>query len=167
MIIKRDKKLSNDKASKISVVRDCLIKSEKYFNKNFDVIIDLDVTTPLRISSDIKKAVKKFIQSKSDNLVSVYKSKNNPYTDMVEIIDKKYCKLVKKPNKPILRRQDNPEVYNMNGSIYIWNRKTLAKKNDYFSGKTSYYEMPYYRSIDIDDRFDVEVIKLFKKIFKN
>ena len=37
-----------------------LINSEKYFNKKFDINIDLDITSPLRTVEDIKKSLTKF-----------------------------------------------------------------------------------------------------------
>ena len=49
----RPKSLSKDTTGKISAIRHALIKSEKYYNKNFDYIIDLDVTSPLRFPLDI------------------------------------------------------------------------------------------------------------------
>ena len=39
-------------------IKHALQKSEIEFNKKFDLIVDLDVTSPLRSTSDIKKAVK-------------------------------------------------------------------------------------------------------------
>ena len=47
----RSKKLSNSSAPKIPVIRDNLIKSEKYFRTKFDFIIDLDISAPLRAVS--------------------------------------------------------------------------------------------------------------------
>ena len=85
----RKKQLSTSKAPKIPVIRDNLIKSEKYFKTKFDYIVDLDISAPLRNHADIKNAFKKFIRNKYDNLFSVYKSKKSPYFNMIEIIKKK------------------------------------------------------------------------------
>ena len=85
----RSKKMSNDNAPKIPVVRDLLIKSEKHFNKNFDIIVDLDVTSPLRLSKDIIDSVKLFQSKKASNLISVCPSRKNPYFNMIEIVDGK------------------------------------------------------------------------------
>ena len=82
-IFLRSKYLSSSKAGKIPVIRDLLLKSEKYFNKKFDHIIDLDVTSPLRLKNDLKKAYHKFLKSKADVLFSVTESRKNPYFNMV------------------------------------------------------------------------------------
>ena len=94
----RSKSLSNDNAPKIPVIRDTLIKSEKYFNKIFDYIIDLDISSPLRDTQDITRAFKKFLKFKNENLFSVYESKKNPYFNMVEIKNDK-INLLKKIKK--------------------------------------------------------------------
>ena len=80
----RPKKLSNSKAGKIDVIRDALLRSEKFYNKKFDIIFDLDVTSPLRNVSDIKKAYKIFNNNKADILFSVCKARKNPYFNIIE-----------------------------------------------------------------------------------
>ena len=82
-IFSRSKYLSSSKAGKISVIRDLLLKSEKYFNRKFDHIIDLDVTSPIRFKNDLKNAYDKFLKSKADVLFSVTESRKNPYFNMV------------------------------------------------------------------------------------
>ena len=59
-IINRPKKLSNDFVSKIDVIKHAHLISEKKFNKKFDIIVDLDVTSPLREIKDIKKSINFF-----------------------------------------------------------------------------------------------------------
>ena len=50
----RPKKLSNDYCSKLLAIRHAFIESEKYFGKKFKYCIDLDITSLLRTSQDIK-----------------------------------------------------------------------------------------------------------------
>ena len=157
----RSKNLSLDNSPKIPVIRDALIRSESYYKKKFDIIIDLDVTSPLRQESDIKKAYKKFIDEKADILFSVNKSKKNPYFNMVEIRNNK-VNLIKK-NNIIKRRQDAPKVYDMNASIYIWKRESLLRNNTLFTKKTVIYEMPEERSIDIDTLLDLKIVEFLIK----
>ena len=54
----RSKKLSNDYASKVDVIIDTLVNAEKKFKIKYDLIMDLDVTSPLRNVQDIKKSIK-------------------------------------------------------------------------------------------------------------
>ena len=60
-LISRPKKYSSDNVSKILAIRHALKYSEQLLNKKFELIIDLDVTSPLRIKKDIEGAIKKIL----------------------------------------------------------------------------------------------------------
>jgi len=160
--IKRPENLSDDNSSKVEVIKHALIASEKKFNLCFDAIIDLDVTSPLRKIDDIKNAYIKFRKYNSNNLISVYEAGKNPYFNQIEFKKNKYD-LVKKIKANPIRRQDSPKVYNMNASIYIWKRDFLLKSKTIFNNKTSIYIMPKSRSIDIDNKFDLQIVKYLMK----
>jgi CMP-N,N'-diacetyllegionaminic acid synthase len=76
---------------------------------------------------------------------------------MVEIV-KKRIKLVKTANTIVKSRQEAPKVYELNASIYIWNRDVLLKKNTLITKKTGIYIMPVQRSLDIDNKFDFDIV---------
>lgn len=157
----RSNELSNSSAPKIPVIRDNLIKSEKYFRTKFDFIIDLDISAPLRDIIDIKKAFNKFKKNKYDNLFSVNKSKKNPYFNMVEMRRKRIY--LSKNIKKFYTRQQLPVVYALNASIYIWKRKALLQNNQLIGKKTGIYEMNEEKSIDIDSKFDLKLVKFLMK----
>ena len=164
-LVKRKKNLSSDKSEKILSIRDAVLKIEKLYNEKSSFVFDLDVTSPLRNVVDIKKAFNIFKNNKLDNLFSVNKSRKNPYFNMIEISKNKVVKKIKNINsKTVVRRQDAPKVYDMNASIYIWKRNILFKKNYLFRKKSGIYVMPYKRSIDIDSKDDLNLVKYFKKI---
>ena len=160
-IINRNRKLSSDHADKLSVIKNLLFNSEKYFNKRFDIIIDLDVTSPLRTVLDIKKSYKKFINKNSSNLLSVCKARKNPYFNLIEFKNNKYNLVKRLGKKKYFNRQSTPLVYEANAAIYIWKRITLIKSNSLFNNRTSLYVMPFSRSIDIDNREDLKLVKFF------
>ena len=163
----RPKRLASSTSAKIPVIKHALQKAEQFYNKNFKYVIDLDVTSPLRKTEDITNAYKTFIKNKGNVLISVTRSRKNPYFNMVEVIKKK-IKKVKTTKKKIFRRQDAPITYDMNASIYIWNRNdlinsklTILEKNK--TNKTVFYEMPGARSIDIDSDLDFEIVEFLLK----
>jgi CMP-N,N'-diacetyllegionaminic acid synthase len=157
----RPKKLANDKAAKMPVIRHAVLEAEKKFQIKFDYIFDLDVTSPLRKVADIKKSFRFFLKSKQDMLISGNKARKNPYFNMVELKKKNSLKLVKQPSKYYVRHQDTPKVYELNASIYIWKRKALFDQRGPFCKKTFFYEMPYNRSIDIDNLSDFKMVEFF------
>ena len=159
----RPKKYALNKSAKLPAIRHAFKMSEKYFKKKFDVLIDLDATSPLRSTQDILNSFKKFKSSRCSNLISVCKSKKNPYFNMVELKNKR-INLVKKNGKGIINsRQDAPSVYDVNASIYIWKRKSIIKKNKIINSKTAIFEMPYERSIDIDSNIDWTLVEFLLK----
>jgi len=163
----RDKKISNDFAPKVPVIRDALIKTEEHYKENYEYIFDLDVTSPLRSPVDIKKAYKQFVAENSNNLISATISKKNPYFNLIEKKPGNLIAPVKKLKKIITRRQDSFTTYDMNASIYIWKRKFLLKSDSLFTNKTSLYLMNERQSFDIDTNLDFEIVEFLLKKQKN
>ena len=158
----RPKKLSLNSSQKIPVIRHALLQAEKFYNKKFETIIDLDVTSPLRKTEDILKAYKFFIKQKANILITGCKSKKNPYFNMIEIKNNK-VQVAKRLKKNIYRRQDAPKTYDYNASIYIWRRKALINFKSFYTSKTVFYEMPESRSIDIDSKLDFKLVEFLLK----
>jgi CMP-N,N'-diacetyllegionaminic acid synthase len=159
----RPKHLSTNKSPKIPVIRHALSEAEKFYNKKYDLIVDLDVTSPLRLIKDIKLALRYFIKSKSNLLFSVNESRINPYFNSVEIKRDKSIKPIKNLGYKIKRRQDAPKVYDLNASIYIWKRKTLISKDTLFVKKNSMYIMPNNRGYEVDTESDFKIVSYLMK----
>ena len=157
-IIVRPANLSNDKAGKLGAIKHALLLQEKLNKKKYDVIIDLDVTSPLRNINDIKKALSLFLRKKASIVISASESKKNPFFNQVFQL-KNRVRLVRQKKKKIQRRQDSPRVYDLNASIYVYKRNTLLKSNSIYTNKSYLYVMPYRRSVDIDDRLDFEIVE--------
>ena len=160
IIAERPKIISQKYTPKMDVILYALEQAEKNTNIQYDIIVDLDVTAPLRNVNDIKNCIKIFKKKKPLNLFSVNISKKNPYFNMVEKKNQTY-KLIKY-RKNYSARQKTPKVYDMNASIYIWSRKSLLRK-EIFTKKTEIYEMPFERSIDIDSQNDLDLTKYIMK----
>ena len=162
VIFTRPKNLSSNDVPKLKAIQHALIESENYFQKKFHLIFDLDVTAPLRDSNDIKKALFKFKQTRSEMLVSVSRSKKNPYFNMLEKVSGK-IEISKKTARIVNSRQKSPLVYDMNAAIYIWKRNKLLRSQKIISDNLSIYEMPQEKSVDIDSRLDLKIAKMLLK----
>ena len=158
----RPPELSTHKAPKIPAIRHAFLESEKYYGCNFDVGVDLDVTSPLRRIEDITNAYKQFVQEDANILITASSATKNPYFSMVEMVNGR-VKLVKSPDRPIVRRQDAPEVFDMNASIYIWKRDVLLNCDTLFTARTSLYIMPMERSVDIDTELDWDFVEFITR----
>lgn len=163
LVVDRPAALATATAAKIPAIQHAVEHAEMKLNldKPFDIIVDLDVTSPLRNVTDIKSAMHQFQQNKmAENLISVTPSRRSPYFNMVEMDTNGAVRLVKQLENKIVRRQDAPKCYDMNASIYIWRRSTLFLQQGLFSPHTEVYVMPEERSYDIDSELDLEIVRM-------
>ncbi len=163
----RPAKLATDESPKLPVIRHAFLEAEKYYGQEFDVLVDLDATSPLRTVEDIKGAYNQLIAEDANILITASPCRKNPYFNMVEIVDGRVRKVKELKPSPT-RRQDAPAVYDMNASIYIWNRQALMENDTLFTDKTSLFLMPEERSVDIDTALDWEFVEFItgKKLLK-
>ena len=161
----RPARLADDNIGKIEVLRHALIESEEYYKMRFDLLLDLDATSPVRTVKDIDNIVKLSEEKKADTVFSVIKARKNPYFNMVEKRPDGSVVLSKKPLQSIKRRQDAPEVYEMNASMYVYRREFLLDVNNSMPySKTAYaYEMSEPCVIDIDTEIDFRFIEFLVK----
>ena len=159
VFFKRSEEMASDTAGKLDVIKDAFKRSEEYYNKTFDYLIDLDATAPLRNVEDIINSFNQFKENNNDNLITAMPSRRSPYFNLVEQDKDGKVYLSKKLDRAIVRRQDAPKSYDMNASIYIWKRDVILNKNSLFLEKTGLYVMPEERSIDIDNELDFEFVE--------
>ena len=155
----RPEELATDEAPKLPAIRHALLEAERHYCEQFDVLVDLDATSPLRNLEDITGAYEQFIQEDPDVLVSACPSRKNPYFNMVELVNGRPQLVKIQPSNPT-RRQDAPRVFDMNASIYIWKRAALLESESVLAGHVSLFVMPEERSIDIDSELDWKFVEL-------
>lgn len=163
VFFKRSAELSSDTAGKLPAIKDAFLRSEEHYGKQFKYLIDLDATSPLRLSSDINNAFEQFLRDDNDTLITAMPSRRSPYFNLIELDDKGIPMLSKKLVNPVLRRQDAPKTFDMNASIYIWKREVLLNSTSVFTPKTGLYVMSEDRSIDIDSELDFEFVEFMMK----
>ena len=66
----RSKKLSGDKVPSVDALLDCVKRSENFFKKKFDFIIELPCVAPIRDNIDIDNALKILFTKKYDSVIS-------------------------------------------------------------------------------------------------
>ena len=118
--------LATDTAGKIDTIKDLLLYEEKLLGEQYDFILDLDVTSPLRTMEDIEKSFE-MIQNTTEalTLFSVNNAARNPYFNMVEENSDGFYSLVKtNPDGSVMTRQSAPKVYDLNASFY-WYRRSF------------------------------------------
>jgi len=163
VFFKRSAEMASDTAGKLDVIRDAFVRSEEHYNKQYDYLIDLDATAPLRIVDDIIDSFNQFLKDNNDNLITAMPSRRSPYFNLVEQNKDGKVYLSKKLDSAVVRRQDAPKSYDMNASIYIWKRDVILSENSIFLENTGLYVMPEERSIDVDTELDYRFVEFIMK----
>jgi N-acylneuraminate cytidylyltransferase len=147
---KRPEELASDTASSYDVIMHAI----KYYednNKFFDLVLLLQPTSPFRNQQDFKNLIKSY-DDEVEMVVSVKKSKENPYFTLFE--ENEFGFLDKSKKGDFQRRQDCPDVFAYNGSMYLIRLDALKNKKINEFKKIKKIIMPEERSVDIDTMAD-------------
>ena len=159
----RPKNLSNDNTPDIPVLIDALEYVEKLLKKKYTHIIQLHATSPLLRAEQLSEALKKFVCSDADSMVSVKSASEIPPIKIKKLSNNYLVPAVAGLNElTTSRRQDNKNLYIRNGSFYLLEVKSLYK-GKLWGEKLMPYVMDKYDSIDINDLFDLEVASIIMK----
>ena len=149
----RPPELSTDSASSVDVALHAIEHYEKE-GINFEELILLQPTSPLRSPESILGAYETFKKEGNMPLVSISPIKDHPMW-AVKIIEGRGLRFMES-NGFMLRSQELPQAYSLNGSIYITKvidlRKNLTFVPEPF---TPYVISSSIESIDIDDPEDL------------
>ena len=161
ILVERPAVLASDFADKSPAVVHCGLESERRTGLRFKTFVDLDATAPLRRPEDILGVIQLLESPGVTNVYTVCKSRRSPYYNMVELDVHNIPRLVKKVSPPALRRQDTPLTYDMNASIYAWDRSTFMTQGAPVHAEgTRIYVMPDDTIYDIDTETDLEIVSM-------
>lgn len=163
MLIERPAELATDTAGKIPAIRHCVEAAEARAGRRFEILVDLDATSPLRVPRDIVAAVDLLRTRNAPNVITGMSARRSPYFNLVEVDAAGRVNLAKPLAKPVVRRQDAPACYDMNASIYVWQRDALFEDPPLFKAGTALYLMPEERSIDIDSELDFKIVEMIMR----
>lgn len=157
----RPAELANDTAGKIAVLRHALKWAEENDGCQFDIVIDLDVTAPIRKISDIENALETFVKNSAKSVFSVTPGRKNPYFNIVEINNDGRAYLSKSMESGITARQCAPKAYDMNASIYVYERGYLLDEQTVgpVSDKSYPVIMDEISAFDIDTEMDFHFVE--------
>ena len=157
-ILRRDASLGGDKVPKVAVILDCLKRSEDLFKVSYDMVVDLDITSPLRTVQDIKNAVDmKASRNDVDVVYSVAPSRRNPYFNMVKEENGFFCKAI--PSS-FTTRQEAPVFFDMNASIYAYSPLRKKEQSTFFNSNCGAVVMADTGILDIDSEEDYELMQV-------
>ena len=159
-VIQRPAELASDTASKWPVFIHALETYEQKNNCTVDYLVDMDVTVPLKTAADIDGAIQLALNDANvDVVITAYEPERNPYFNMMETDENGYAQIVKQSAKPIVRRQDAPEVYSLCPAAYVVKKEALYKYEHWSKATCKLFVMPRNRAIDIDTAFDFSLVE--------
>ena len=161
--VSRKEKLAGDKVAKVDVIRD----TYNALNKEgpFDVVIDLDLTSPLRRVYDIDNVLKEYKRNKAYDLVfGVVPARRTPHFNMVERRGEFYHKIC---DSNFTTRQEAPKSYELNASIYAYRPLFLEKEitNTILDHRCGVSVMEDYLVLDIDSEQDFQMMEFLHRYY--
>ena len=152
-LIERPAKISDDYATSESA----WLHAVNYLEQReltTDVLLAPQVTSPLRTSEDIEKAIVIFENEQLDSLFSASIAEDLYYWERAKdglLSSVNYDYLNRK------RRQDfQPQIIE-NGSFYLLKPDILKKENNRFGGEVGYSEMEFWKMFEIDELDDLRM----------
>lgn len=161
-IIKRPAELATDTSSS----EDALLHAIDYIEREkairIDIVVFLQATSPIREQDDIDKAIRKYLSEEADSLFSCMKIKDHFIWE--ERDGAYYSANYDYRNRKL--RQGIKSRYLENGSIYVLRPEIIRGEHNRLGGKITIYEMPFWKSFQIDRWEDIEVCEYYisKKI---
>ena len=154
-IIKRPYELANDTATTFDTVKHTIDNFE-----NYDYIVLLQPTSPLRNVKHIDEAIELLEEKQADAIVSVCEMDHSPLWSNTLPKDGNMNNFLRDEvlNK---RSQDLEKYYRVNGAIYICKTDKLLENKSFFLKDNIFaYIMDRKSSIDIDEEIDFEIAKV-------
>ncbi|MDE2223582.1 MAG: acylneuraminate cytidylyltransferase family protein [Candidatus Omnitrophica bacterium] len=156
--------LATDRAGKVPVIAHALKTCEEIYKTKFDAVVDLDATAPVRTVQDLDNCLALFAKHRPHTLFSVVPSHKNPYFNMVELDPSGRVRLCKQLKVKLKRRQDAPIVYDVNASIYFYDRDYLLGANpSVLNKRCMVYVMNEESGFDIDREIDFKFLEFLSK----
>ncbi|QNM85771.1 acylneuraminate cytidylyltransferase family protein [Polaribacter pectinis] len=132
-----------------------VIKHALNFYKNlgieFDAVCLLQVTSPIRTLDFLNNCLGKFIESDLDSLISVLDVPHhlNPHWTFKENVHGNLSISTGEKNI-ISRRQDLPNAYYRDGSVYLTKTEVILNQNSLYGDKIGYFVNPTKDNVNID-----------------
>ena len=147
----RPAEFSSDTSSTYDVIRHAVSYLKHTEFKEFDFIVLLEPTSPLREDDDIARMLDLIVaqQHKYDSIVSVGEVTEHP-SIMQCLVGKgiePYCPTLAQAN----RRQDNEPAYFPYGVAYIAKTSALLEENTFYTKRCMHFLIKRYQNYEIDD----------------
>lgn len=159
----RPAELGKDDTPMWPVLRHALAQMDARDGCRYGSVLLLSPTSPARLPEDVSQAVQLLEQdSRAVGVVAASKPPFNPRWACIDAAADGYMRQSFPDGNVYTRRQDVPEIYRINGALYLWRRDHVAESDAprYFEMPHRMLEIPESRAIDIDSPRDFRLAEL-------
>jgi N-acylneuraminate cytidylyltransferase/CMP-N,N'-diacetyllegionaminic acid synthase len=149
--------LAADESKTSDVILNVLVQLGKH-GEEFDIVVLLEPTSPFTEAKDIDNALNLLKDSfaYADSIVGISEVKEVHPDYLVRLNrDKLISSYSKIDFSGISRRQEIEPLYFFDGSFYISKIEALVKHDSFYHDRTIGFQMPSWKSIEIDDLRDL------------
>ena len=150
----RPKELAGDTAK----IEDALTHALDTLEDQYDYLVLLQATSPLRAAEDIDSSLEICRDSGAPACVSVTLPAKSPYW-MYRVADDGGMEPLLDDDARQSRRQDLPAIYGLNGAVYVAQVPWFREFRGFVGPETRAYVMPPERSVDVDERHDLLLLR--------
>jgi CMP-N,N'-diacetyllegionaminic acid synthase len=154
-VLQRPSELSSDSSTTYEALEHAINSLEQ----EYEYIVLLQPTSPLRTSKHIDEAIELLESKDADAVISVCEVEHPVGWSMTLDEDDDMSEFVK--NIDTRRSQEQEKHYRLNGAIYICKTKKLLEKKSFFLEENIFaYKMQREDSVDIDEELDFKLANL-------
>ncbi len=159
----RPAELASDAALSMDVVLHALNWFADH-GEQFDLVCMLEATSPQRDVNDVIGAIDMLLATQqAESIVGVCRSESGHPVFLAHKRQDHLISPYQGDTFQFLRRQEIDDVYFFEGSMYIARTSTLAQRKSFYHDRTLGYEMPKWKSFEVDDLTDFLVIEQLMK----
>lgn len=159
----RPPELADDRSPTFDAVKHALDHYRDRERREFDYVVLLEPTSPLRERGDIDAMIRRLVDNEDrfDSIVSIGEVHEHP--SIMKKIEgdslSAYCEDLDRTT----RRQDNPPAYFPYGVAYITRTSTLLAEKTFYPLRTTFFRIKRHQNYEIDDIYDFLAIENIMK----
>jgi CMP-N,N'-diacetyllegionaminic acid synthase len=155
--------LARDDTPMWPVLRHALKEMEAQAKERYGSVLLLSPASPSRLPEDMSRAIE-LLENDFDavGVVAASRPAFNPRWTCIDIANDGYMRQSFPDGNSYTRRQDVPDVFRINGALYLWRREHVANSEtpSYFTKPHLMLDIPEERVIDIDTPNDFRLAEL-------
>jgi CMP-N,N'-diacetyllegionaminic acid synthase len=129
--------LSGDQAGALDMIVHALEACEQLDDRQYDVIVLTEPTSPLREPGDVDQTVKKLLETGADSAITVSRMDTKFHPDKILMVSNGLVKFYTRIGKAIVGRQQLKSLYSRNGLCYAFRRVTLLTRRALITENTA------------------------------